>query len=171
MKPMVRCDPDPAARSPRLFIATAMQAGMTRADAKEHYDEVMHNAEWWGNDVYSCLVFRCGEHSKRHGFGAEFTMAHISLHRRDRAPCNDWRELQQIKSDVLGEDAEAVQLYPAEDRVVDTSNEYHLWALFTEDGKPVPWPLGMVTGLRMDEPRIPNAVQRPFENEPNGAQP
>ena len=161
MKPIVRCDPDPLTRSPREYIARAVSAGMTRREAKEHYREMLA-AEWWGNDDYSCLVFRDGGRSKRHGFDPSWTIVHISLHRRDRAPCNDWRDLQQIKSDVLGAEAEAVQLYPAESRVVDTSNEYHLWALFNAKGEPVMWPLGMTVGLRVNDPRVEGAVQRPL---------
>ena len=35
--------------------------------------------------------------------------------------------MKQIKNEVFGPDREAVQLFPAEDRLVDTANEYWLY--------------------------------------------
>ena len=51
----------------------------------------------------------------------------LSIKRRDRRTIHDWRELQRIKNELVGTDCEAVELYPAEDRKVDTSNQFHLW--------------------------------------------
>jgi hypothetical protein len=56
-------------------------------------------------------------------------MLHLSIKRRDKEPIHDWRHLQQIKNELVGPDHEAVELYPAEDRLVDTVNQYHLWVL------------------------------------------
>lgn len=56
-------------------------------------------------------------------------MLHVSIKRRDKQPMHDWREMQRIKNAILGEEAEAVELYPAESRLVDSANQYHLWAL------------------------------------------
>ena len=52
---------------------------------------------------------------------------HLDISRNDGAACNNWRELQQIKNELVGPQFEAVQLFPAEDRLVDTANQYHLW--------------------------------------------
>ena len=41
----------------------------------------------------------------------------------------DWRHFQQIKNEIAGEEREAVEIYPAESRKVDTSNKWHLWVL------------------------------------------
>ncbi len=51
----------------------------------------------------------------------------LSIQRHDRQPCREWRHLQQMKNQLFGPDHEAVELYPAEDRLIDTGNEYHLW--------------------------------------------
>ena len=51
----------------------------------------------------------------------------LSIKRTDRKPIHDWRDLQRIKTEVLGPEVEAIELYPAESRHVDTSNQYHLW--------------------------------------------
>jgi hypothetical protein len=72
---------------------------------------------FWGNSVISAHATPL----------ADGKMVHVSYHRRDRAPIRDWRVGQRIKNEVCGPEWEAVEVYPAESRVVDTSNEFHLW--------------------------------------------
>jgi len=55
-------------------------------------------------------------------------LIHACIRRHDRRPCTDWNHLQQIKSELIGPEHEAVELFPAESRLVNTTNEYHLWA-------------------------------------------
>jgi hypothetical protein len=55
------------------------------------------------------------------------TIVHLSIKRIDQAPIHDWRDLQRIKDELVGPDCEAVELYPAAERLVDTSTQYHLW--------------------------------------------
>ena len=57
--------------------------------------------------------------------------AHISIRRQDRAAIHDWRDLQRIKNELLGPEAEAIELYPAESRLTDSANQYHLWGFRT----------------------------------------
>ncbi len=52
----------------------------------------------------------------------------LDIVRRDGQPCTNWREFQQIKNELIGPECEAVELFPAESRLVDTANQYHLWA-------------------------------------------
>lgn len=54
---------------------------------------------------------------------------HLSIKLRDRSVIHDWRDLQRIKNEIVGPEAEAVELFPAESRLVDTSNQYHLWCV------------------------------------------
>ncbi len=51
----------------------------------------------------------------------------LSFKTLDRQPRHNWREMQQIKNELVGEHVEAVEIYPDEDRLVDTCNQYHLW--------------------------------------------
>ena len=61
-------------------------------------------------------------------FGEEAgDMFWLSIKRRDRGPVRDWRELQQIKNMIVGDEHEGFEVYPAESRLVDTANQYHLW--------------------------------------------
>lgn len=61
-------------------------------------------------------------------FGAESgDVLWLSIKRRDRATVRDWRDLQRIKNMIVGEEHEGFEVYPAESRLVDTANQYHLW--------------------------------------------
>jgi hypothetical protein len=52
---------------------------------------------------------------------------HLDIHRHDLSPCKNWRHFQQIKNELVGPEHEAVEIFPAESRLVDTANQYHLW--------------------------------------------
>lgn len=47
----------------------------------------------------------------------------------DETAHHDWRDFQQIKNDLCGPEWEAVELYPAESRLVDPSNRFYLWCV------------------------------------------
>jgi hypothetical protein len=54
---------------------------------------------------------------------------HLSIKRRDKKPIHDWRDLQEIKNDLIGPENEGIEIYPAESRKVDTANQFHLWVM------------------------------------------
>lgn len=56
-------------------------------------------------------------------------VVHLSVKRRDKSAIRDWRHMQRIKNELVGPEYEAVELYPADDRVVDSANQYHLWVV------------------------------------------
>ncbi len=88
-------------------------------------------------------------------------MAHLSIKRRDKAPIRNWRDLQRIKNEICGEHCEAVEIFPAEGRLVDTSNQYHLW-VFRE----YVLPFGFQDGRVISDIPKGNSVQEPFEERP-----
>ncbi len=51
----------------------------------------------------------------------------LSIKRIDKECIHDWRDLQEIKNKLVGEECEGIELYPAESRCVDLANQYHLW--------------------------------------------
>jgi len=57
----------------------------------------------------------------------ELPFVQLTIARLDGKPCKEWRHFQQIKNELVGPEFEAVELYPAESRLVDMDNEYHLW--------------------------------------------
>lgn len=99
------------------------------AMAEHHLARGPHvvQVEAWGNDLYQATVQRWAN-----------GCAYISVKRNDRHPIRDWRHLQAIKNEICGTECEAVELFPAESRLVDEANQYHLWVL--PEGER--WPLG-----------------------------
>jgi hypothetical protein len=91
--------------------------------------------EVWTNDVYECQV-RFDDEDGRAG------MVYLSIKRHNRGALRDWRHLQSIKNEVVGPEREAIEIYPAESRLVDQANQSHLW-VFPEDVK---IPLGFNDG-------------------------
>jgi hypothetical protein len=51
------------------------------------------------------------------------------IRRVDAKPIHNWRDLQRIKAELFGPEQEAVELYPAQSRLIDDCNWYHLWVL------------------------------------------
>ena len=89
----------------------------------------------------------------------------LSIKSLDRHPRHDWRHLMKIKNELVGEENEAIELYPANSRVVDTSNQYHLFVV--KDTQYV-FPFGYTEGLVLDsdsDQLTPGAVQRPLKAE------
>lgn len=93
-------------------------------------------------------------------------MLHLSIKRIDRAWIHDWRELQQIKNELVGSENEAVELYPAESRLCDSANQYHLW-VFVDPAHS--WPFGYNHGRTVFDGEVEpatGAIQRPFDKAP-----
>lgn len=59
----------------------------------------------------------------------ESGLVHLSFKTHANKAIRDWREMQRIKNELVGPEIEAVELFPAESRLIDTSNQYHLWCL------------------------------------------
>lgn len=90
-------------------------------------------------------------------------MVRLSIRREDRGPLHDWRHLQWIKNDLVGQQCEALEIYPAEERLVDTANQLWLWA-FTDPTFRIGF--GFQERLIGDgATRASRAVQRPFSVE------
>lgn len=126
----------------RDLVRWAQGQGMSEADVAKHVDQA-ENAETWMNNTYVATV-----HSAEPTQDGWPEMKQLSIRRIDRKVIHDWRHLQQVKNDVFGPDCEAVELYPADDRVVDTANSYHLWVLIEPGTK---FPFGWSAGLRTNE--------------------
>lgn len=107
--------------------------------------------EMWGNDRYIVVVDRDP--------GGD--VSQLSIRRHDRKAARDWRDFQRIKTQLAGPEVEAVELYPAESRVVDTTNQFHLWCV----PPGVKIAIGFENGMRLDPGEGPEmgAIQRPFD--------
>ncbi len=56
-------------------------------------------------------------------------LVHLKIKAHDKRCVRDWRDMQRIKNEICGTEAEGVELYPAEDRLVDEVNEFHIYVL------------------------------------------
>jgi hypothetical protein len=56
-------------------------------------------------------------------------VVHLDISRHDGQPICSWRDMQQIKNELVGPECEAIDLFPAESRLVDTAHQYHLWVI------------------------------------------
>lgn len=95
------------------------------------------------NDLYVVLVMR----DEPHGFGDDIQMDYLSIRRVDREPIRNWRHIQEIKNQLVGPECEGFELYPAESRVADCANQYHIY-VFTDPEARIP--VGMQTGMKSD---------------------
>jgi hypothetical protein len=149
--------PDPAL-TPQALV---QQFGVPFEEAKRALQKA-HDSLIFKNDIYQVAVF--SNPNTRDAEIAAFgcPVVHLSIKRIDREPIHDWRDLQEIKNMLVGPECEAVEIYPAESRLVDTANQYHLW-VFSDPNVTIP--LGFFTRLVDDKP-LAKAKQRPFKEKP-----
>jgi len=93
-------------------------------DFPPHIRDIMRDSEderdfcgMWMNDRYVVTVFERG------------VLTELSIRRQDREYPRDWRHFQRIKNEICGPEREACELFPAESRLVDGANQFHLWVL------------------------------------------
>lgn len=101
----------------------------------------------WSNSVYEVIVTVGGHYRKSTGevMDTDPAFTHLSIKRYDRAPIRNWRHFQQMKNEICGPDAEALEIYPREARLADNANQYHLWVLPAGMDLPVGFESGCVT--------------------------
>jgi hypothetical protein len=110
----------------RHFVDVAMQQyGLDFEAACKRLKDYDDTCTYWRNDLYQVQVRRF----RNEAF--EQDMIHLNIRRIDGAPIFDWRHRQWIKNQLVGDECEGFELYPAESRMVDTSNKYHIWC-FTD---------------------------------------
>jgi hypothetical protein len=99
----------------RPFFGGRMPTLAEKAIYIEQMVQRMTSVHLYTNDAYYVEV------------RAKPPFVHLDIRRHDGGDCKNWRELQQIKNEIVGPEHEAVELFPAESRLVDTANQYHLW--------------------------------------------
>jgi hypothetical protein len=94
-------------------------------------------------------------------------LIHLSIRRNDRKPIDDWRDKQRIKNLIVGPEHEGVELFPAEGRLVDTANQFHMF-IIADPG--VRFPFGYQERLVSEDLSVQVAgngisQQRPFTDD------
>ncbi len=149
MKPLERAIPVPP-RWTSWCARMMKRTGMTPEQLRRVYEEEFLAGETWMNDLYVVIAKTLPQ-------GA----THLSIRRVDRKACRDWRHFQQIKNQLCGAEREGLELYPAESRLVDGANQYHLWVMPPGVRLEIGWSRRSV--LAPGQYVIPGAVQRPLE--------
>ena len=140
--------------SRKAFVKELQDAGIPKRVAIAQYRKLKQDKVWVSVELGVQVNI---DENPEHGF--PFDCWHLSIKYFDKRPIHDWRILQRIKNELVGEECEAIELYPAESRVVDTANQYHLF-VFTDPEIRVP--CGWTTGAK-SETSVGNSVQRPFD--------
>ena len=112
----------------------------------------------WSNSRYQVVMYLMPPAPHR----GDLPCAQLSIKRHDREQVTDWRDLQRIKDEILGTEVEAVQMFPAQSRMLDTANQYHLWALPAKHLFPVGYEDGRIVDDGSD-PEVMKAVEEAAE--------
>jgi hypothetical protein len=80
-------------------------------------------AACYENNIYSSTVRR---HAQGWAFGGG-PWVEIGIYCPDGEARHDFRDMQCIKNDICGPEWEAIELFPAESRLLDPSNYYTMW--------------------------------------------
>lgn len=131
--------------------------GKDASDFKKAYYKANPTEEYWHNDIYQVNVRRKQETGQK-----DLTMCHLSIKRLDTKAGMDWRHMQEIKNQLVGVSHEGMEMFPAEERLVDGANQFHLW-VFENPTLRFPW--GFNHRL-VSEDESQGNVQRKFENPP-----
>ena len=126
---------------PDTFFQKVFQGRLPSLEEKLNYVEMavqrMTAVNIYENDIYHVEITNASP------------FIHIDIRRHDQGTCNQWRHFQQIKNELIGPEYEAIELFPAESRLVDTGNEYHLWVWADPTYR---FPLGFSDRLVIEEP-------------------
>lgn len=136
---------------------------LQRAVPKPHADPEIQSLldadkpkEVWMNRLYQVVVYAV---PKLPGYEDWPEFVHLCIKRIDKEPIRDWRHLQRIKNELVGPECEGVELYPAESRLVDTANQFHLFVMTGAGNR---FPFGFNERVVSEGDAI-GAKQRPFE--------
>lgn len=157
-RPLVRARAIDDPKKEAAVLADAMRvakaAGVPWDEARiRQVLEEEKNLPIWRNLDYQVAVRRTEVDNRRDGRPVH--LVHLSIRRVDRKTIRDWRDLQRIKNQILGEDCEAVELFPAESRLVDNANQYHLWGFDDPDFR---FPFGFEERVVSDSPSPESGV-------------
>jgi hypothetical protein len=139
---------------PAIVAEDAIRAHQQACGLSDEEIASMVKCEHWRNSRYQVQLRRLTSHTPESP-----PLVWLSIKRNDQLPIRDWRELQRIKNELVGPDYEGIELYPAEQRRVDTSNQYHLWVI---DDPRFRFGFGFHDRLVLEDPPG-TARQRPFE--------
>ena len=141
-------------RNLEAILEVAKRAGKTEAEMQQAVKTAM-DAACYVNSRYQVMV--------RHFTHADMPpLVWLSIKRLDMAPVGDerFRDFQRIKNELVGAECEGIELYPAESRLADSANQYHLWC-FSDQTR---FPFGFNDRFVVKE-ETPGTRQKAFEDD------
>jgi len=126
----------------------------------EKYKKENSDEEMWVNDLYVVNVRRdipCD--GIKDNDGKPVLMTHISIKNKDRSAKVDWRNFQYIKNQLVGDENEGAELFPAESRLIDGANQWHIFCFQNPEMR---FPFGFFGSRIVTEKPFLNVTQRPF---------
>ena len=136
MKPFLRVDTQPPQEQVNQLIEDMLKIStMKRKEARQVIEDRV-TLPRYVNDKYRVTVDNRND------------VVHLSISRVDGSSTHDWRELQEIKNQLVGQDCEGLELYPAESRKVDLANQTHLWVLKDPELR---LPIGYTSGQMVND--------------------
>jgi len=124
-------------------------------EVNKEYEE----REAWKNDTYTVHVNRHQKIGLRDDNGDPVLMTWLSIKRNDRQAKPDWRDFQWIKNQLVGEENEGCELFPAESRLIDGANQFHIWVF---EDPTYRFPFGFTDGRIVTEKKFFGETQRKF---------
>lgn len=117
---------DPTDRSQRVSPhASVMVADNPDWTPFENMGPSRDGSTIWRNSRYQVAVY-----PPRPAFVEGWPpIIHLSFKRVDNIAITDFRDFQRIKNELVSPEAEALQIFPPERHLTDTSNQYHLWIM------------------------------------------
>ena len=124
-----------------IFDVTKYNQDSDTVDCFEYFKNKEH---WTNGDYYAILDKDCNAKCfvGAHFFGHR--VWYLRIGRIDHKPIRNWSVLQRIKNEIVGAEYEAVELYPAQSRLINYECCYHLWILAPHEAetKPPRFPIG-----------------------------
>ena len=111
-------------------------------------------SEYWENKRIMAILDKKSD-TIHPNWSKDIDVWHLSFKYHDQSVSLDWREMQLMKNQLCGEEMEMVMLFPNENRLVDTSNQFHLWG-----AKDVSIPFGWTHRLVENVAKMENTTQR-----------
>jgi hypothetical protein len=149
----------------KLQVKESVGINITSEQALE-LNKMLSSGNIWVNDIYQ--VQHCVGEEIPEGWVRNiedmvnnkrgFSMDYLSIKRRDKTPCRNWKHFQQIKNEICNNGVKrwAVEMYPPEKYLLNTSNQYHIW-VFPENIKDLGF--GMNTdNTNINNEKIKNGV-------------
>lgn len=115
------------AQAIKFFNDSKTNVNFTLEQIKESFfreEKRNETLEVYANSIYMVFVDRQTDLAEGE---LKNKITHLSIKRKDKRPCNSWADFQAIKNELVGEEVDAVEVYPKESNLVNTANQYHLW--------------------------------------------